>query len=702
MRFGYGPGLVLAALLAVAPTTAEELDWEAADGSFPDHGGCTYLEPPGGISPHRTAADDYAAMRQRTKDTVGVLAMIPQPRRVVVVVRPGDTEGETPPAVECSGIDPCIEQAAKAAGVALASLTTDVEFMRRVTLDLTGRIPDPDDVFAFQFSTDPDKRANLVQELLEGDEWAGAWADRWAMFFGDLYRNTIRTAQVNRYQWTRDAFHLFLLESMQQNKPYDQMAREMLAAEGTSDGRTYPDRYTDYAHYESTYLDYSGNPAKASAVGYIVGGRTIGGPIQDTYDTLAFVTARDFLGISTMDCILCHDGAGHLEGLSHWGTEAKRYDGWGLASYFSDIRRYQSWRVPGGTLPNNPNNGRRVNANYYFIYDLAEGQTQVTRGGDTAGEYLAQTEGGNRPDRLNDERYVMPSYPLNQSATPVDGTLPLREQLGHHLTQDPQFARAIVNYIWREFFSRGIVEPADQFDLHRLDPANPPEGEMGVQPSHPRLLDWLADGFRDNGFDLKWLMAEIVNSKAYQRSSRYDGVFNPLYEQYFVRHQVKRLSAEQIHDALVLAAGRLPTYSPSRFIRGKNFAMQFPDVVDMPPGNNRTVVAARQLLQAFTPGDREETPRSGEGSPLQALSLMNNPFVQGLLEPDGRPGTITSLLELPDPALVNRLYLTVLGRYPSLAEQKLALNHLAEGERTERAADLMWVLFNKTDFYFNY
>ena len=212
----------------------------------------------------------------------------------------------------------------------------------------------------------------------------------------------------------------------------------------------------------------------------------------------------------------------------------------------------------------------------------------------------------------------------------------------------------------------------------------------------------MADGFRDNGFDLKWLMAEIVNSDAYQRSSRYEGVFNPLYEQYFVRHQVKRLSAEQIHDALAVAAGRLPTYNPSRFIRGKRFAMQFPDVVDMPPGNNRTLAAARQLMQAFTPGDREETPRSGEGSPLQALSLMNNPFVQGLLDPNGRAGTITDVLAMQDPALVSRLYLAVLGRYPSAAEQTLALNHLAEGDRAERAADLMWVLFNKTDFYFNY
>ena len=717
LRFGHKLGLALAAaLVAAAPAAAEELDaalaeldWQAADGSFPDHGGCTYLEPLGGISDFRTAADDFEAMRQRTRVTNQALAMIPQPRRADIVARAvEETEGEDPPAVECSGIDSCIEQTAEAAGVPLAVLTTDLEFLRRVSLDLTGRIPTTEKVFSFKFDTAADKRAQLVEELLATPEWA----DRWAMFFGDLYRNTRFTAQVNRYPDARDSFHLFLLESMQQNKPYDQMAREMLAAEGTSDGRTYPDRYTDYAHYSRTYLNYNGNPVKASAVGYIVGGRTIGGPIQDTYDTLAFLTARDFLGISMMDCVLCHDGAGHLDGLNDWGTAALRYDGWSLAAFFSDIQRYQSWRVPGNTLPTNPNNNRRVNANYYFIHDLPTGQTQV-RGGDTAGEYKAQTAGGNRPDRINDELYVAPSYPLNQSATPVDGTLRLREQLGLHLTQDPQFARAAANYIWSEFFSRGIVEPADQFDLVRLDPASPPEGELGIQPSHPRLLQLLADGFRDSGFDLKWLMGEIVNSNAYQRSSRYEGVFNPLYEEYFVRHQVKRLTAEQIHDALVVAAdpsvlddaappGRHPTYNVSRYIRNKSFAMQFPDVVGMPTGNNRFQVAARQLLEAFTPGDREETPRSGEGSPLQALSLMNNSLVLDLIDPDGRPGTITDELKLADDALVSRLFLKVLGRYPTASERTLAVNHLAEGDRAERASDLMWVLFNKTDFYFNY
>ena len=153
-----------------------------------------------------------------------------------------------------------------------------------------------------------------------------------------------------------------------------------------------------------------------------------------------------------------------------------------------------------------------------------------------------------------------------------------------------------MNYIWRQFFSRGIVEPPDQFDLARLDPGAPPATGWEIQPSHPHLLDWLADGFRESGFDLKWLMREITTSQTYQLSSRYDGVFNPLYDRYFVRHQVKRLTAEQVHDAIMLASGRYSSYSVSRTFRGVQFAMKFPDVTGGSPrprtGGERSNAAA--------------------------------------------------------------------------------------------------------------
>lgn len=694
---GY-PRLLLAALLTAGIAAAEEdLDWQAPDGSFPDHGGCTYFGPEAGLAPVGTAASDFAAMKLRTRNTQSVLAMIPQRRNGGIVPRSAATAGTIAGAGACAGIDDCIQKTAAAAGLPLTHLTTDAEFLRRVRLDLTGRIPTKDEVLEFLADTSPTKREQLVDRLLQTPEWA----DRWTMFFGDLFRNTRLTAQVNRYEWTRDSLHLYLLESMRENKPYDQMAREMLAAEGVSDGRTYPARYTSFEHWQQTYQNLNENPVRPSAVGYVVGGRTIGGPIQDTYDTLAFFTARDFLGISVMDCVLCHDGAGHLEPLTVWGAAAKRAEAWGLAAFFSDVPRFQSWRYPGNQRPVNPQNGRPVNVNYYMVNDLAQGQRQRARNGDTAGEYLGQTSGGNRPDRYSPEQFVTPAYPFESRAV-VNPSMRLREQVGLHLTSDPQFSRAAVNYIWREFFSRGIVEPPDQFDLSRLDPAAPPPTGWDIQPSHPRLLEWLASGFADSGFDLKWLMREITTSEAYQLSSRYDGVFNPLDEKYFIRHQVKRLTAEQVVDALMVASNQFTMFRASNSLRNVNFAMQLPDVSDVPRGNSAFARNIRSILQAFTPGDREETKRSGEGSPLQALSLMNNRFVLSRLNRNNQASTLGQSLQLADDALVANLYLSVLSRPPTEEETAFAVRYLQGGDRGGRATSLMWALFNKTDFYFNY
>lgn len=689
-------GALLLAAGAQANDTDDDL--QAPDGSFPLHGGCTFVGDRAQEIGRFGAAADQAAAEARTRETLWVVSALPH---VPLAIRRQPTyrpTADTPTTGPCTSIDDCIAKAAQAAGAPLTHSTTDEEFLRRVRLDLTGRIPTAQEVLEFEADTAADKRAKLVDRLLGTSEWA----DRWAMFFGDLFRNTQFTAQVNRYQHTRDSFHFWLRDSLRENKPYDQMAREMLSAQGFSDGRWYPGSYTDYDHFRRITGDFARNPVRPAAVGYVVGGRTTGGPIQDTYDTLATFVARDFLGISTMDCVLCHDGAGHLEALSLWGAEALRLEGWQLASFFANIPRYQSWRPPGRGLPINPNNGRRVNVNYYKIQDLAPGRTQVTRQGDTAGEYLAQTEGGNRPDRLHSQRVVEANYPFPTTATVPTG-LRLREQVGLYLTGDPQFARAAVNYIWREFFSRGIVEPADQFDLARLDPVAPPDAPWGVQPSHPQLLSLLAQGFRESGHDLQWLMREITTSKTYQLSSRYEGTFNPLHEKYFVRHQVKRLSAEQMHDAIMTASGRFNTYRATRSIQNIQYAMQFPDVRNMPPGNGAYARNARAFLQAFTPGDREESPRSREGSPLQALNLMNNPFIMARLSPDPANNTLNGSLGLADDsALVSNLYLNVLSRRPTATELDHGVRYVGNGNRRAKAANLMWALLNKTDFIFNY
>ena len=706
------------AALAADDTSAEIVEFDAGDGIIPDHGiegSCSYFGVDREKYAAAGAAGDLSRMTQRAVLTNNVMQAIGYTGSAGARTRGGlfRIDAAAPPSGPCAGIDDCIQRKAEAAGAPMAALTTDAEFLRRATLDLTGRIPTPEEVTAFLADASADKRTRAVERLLATPQWA----DRWTMFFGDLFRNTRVTAQVNRYPHGRDSFHLFLLQSLRQNMPYDRMAQEMIAADGFSDGRTYPiatagngrrypGGYRDYAHFNQIYNNYGANPVKPSPVGYIVGGRTTGGPVQDTYDSLAFFTARDFLGLGQMDCVLCHDGAGHLDDLSVWGAAAKRLEGWSMAAYFSVIQRYQAWRVPGRTLPNNPNNGRRVNANYYYIADLPSGAVQqVRRNGlviDLAGQYLGQTAGGNRPDRLHDAQFVAPDYPFAPEAkaqAAVSQSLPLRRQLGLYLTADPQFSRAIVNYIWKEFFSRGIVEPADQFDPARLDPANPPPAPWEIQPSHPQLLEWLADGFRENDYNLKWLMREIAVSRTYQLSSRFEGAFNPTYEKYFVRHNVKRLPAEQIHDAIVAAGGIPVSYNASRSLRGLNFAVQLPDTADVPTG--RTGFQARMFLDAFLRGDREATPRSGVGSPLQALQLMNGRLITQRVRSNA--GVLAQLLDQADNALVTSLYLRVLSRPPSPEELSHGVRMLSSsGNRAAQASNLMWAMLNKTDFYFNY
>ena len=93
----------------------------------------------------------------------------------------------------------------QANGITPAPKTTDWEFVRRITLDLTGRIPTPDRVLSFVADTAPDKRAKLIEELLAKPEWI----DKWTMYFGDLYQNTDRkpSTALQRFPTGRNAFY---------------------------------------------------------------------------------------------------------------------------------------------------------------------------------------------------------------------------------------------------------------------------------------------------------------------------------------------------------------------------------------------------------------------------------------------------------------------------------------------------------------
>ncbi|SRR5579883_86604 len=560
-------------------------------------------------------------------------------------------------------IDSYIFGAMKANNITPAPKTSDVEFIRRVTLDLTGRIPTPARVITFNADTSPDKRAKLVDELLNSPEWI----DKWTMFYGDLFQNTATKSStgLNRFPQGRNAFYQWIKDSLTNNKPYNQMATELI----------------------TTAADNSFNDGR---INYLVGGVVTGGPSQDIMDQMTANTFDTFLGITHVNCLLCHNGRGHLDQLSLWGSRTTRYQAWQLAAFLSHTQA-ANVKVTSGT----------TTLTVWSLLDNTKGFTL---------DYTLNTKTGNRPARVAPAGckpgqpcyYVPPQYIFNNNGPQAGENY--RAALARNITGDFQFARAAVNYLWAYFFGQGLVDPPDTFDPMRLDPNNPPPAPWTLQPSNPALLNALAQHFIDSGYNLKATMREIVNSDAYQLSSRYPGQWDPSYQPYFARKYVRRLWAEEIHDAIVQSSGLVPSYTVTGFTdQGypkPSYAMQLPDVTAITNDGN-----ANTILNNFLRGNRDDQPRKQDGSILQALTLMNNQFVEARLAATGTNAAplIKNNLSLANGDLINTLYLNILSRLPSSDEMTAAQAALSgAANRTQAVQDLVWSLYNKVDFIFNY
>ncbi len=467
---------------------------------------------------------------------------------------------------------------------------------------------------------------------------------------------------------------------MAANKPYNQIATEMISAQGAN-------------NYDQT----------DGQINWLIGGVVTGGPSQDIFDSQTANVFEQFMGMTHVNCLLCHNGAGHLDTLNLWASKTSRAQAWQLSAFMS-----RTWvrniKVVDPAQPTNNN---------LYYYSLDKYTT----------DYNLNTTTGNRPSRLplGTIKTITPGY-IFTGDTPASGQ-DYRVALAGYVTKDPQFARATVNYLWAYFFGMGIVDPPDQFDLARLDPNNPPPDPWTLQPSNPALLNALAAHFVASGFDLKALMREITNSETYQLSSEYNGQWSDTYEPFFARKFVRRLWSEEIHDGVTQATGVIPTYTVANFSNAStmyaginspgfgpvSYAMQLPDVTVVPDSNG----AVSKFMDVFLRGDRDANPRRQDGSILQALSLMNDPFVETRIKAVNpvpvagkgyvQMGLLAANLNLPNAQLIDLLFMNALSRHPTGAEVNAAMAKLAvPGSRSAAAEDLFWTLFNKVDFIFNY
>ncbi|WP_439624485.1 DUF1553 domain-containing protein [Gemmata sp.] len=509
-----------------------------------------------------------------------------------------DVEGFRWPGVpETNFVDQHVHGKLKQLQVMPSGACDDATFLRRVHLDLTGLLPPADAAKAFLADTSKDKRAKVIDALLESEEFARFWALRTA----DLMRVNAKTLPEGR----AELFAEFLIDGYRKNTPFDRVATEILTA--------------------------SGDATKVPAANYFLA-------TPDLTD-LAETTAQLFMG-SRVNCAKCHNHP-----FENWTQD----DYYSIAAVFVRVKKAGKVVSVAGT-----------------------GETTHPTSGRTLAPYGVGAVGDAKADR--------------------------RVAFANWLTKpgNPYFARVEVNRTWARLFGRGIVHPVDDFRS-----SNP--------PAIPDLLDALAAAFEKSGFDRKDVVRVICNSQTYQRSTA-TNKFNEDDEALFSHYPIRRLTAEQLQDAIGFTTGSLapPGGVPAALAKAEKDALAAPTDKGKQAAFKKLRDRAEYATQRLTPEQspflmafgqpKRESPcaceRIDEPTVDQALQLLNGPLVAGKLT-----AAAAGYGKLADAELVDRLWLAAFSRAPSEAERTKALDHLKRGaNRSDAVRDLVWAVMNTREF----
>jgi Protein of unknown function (DUF1549)/Protein of unknown function (DUF1553) len=476
----------------------------------------------------------------------------------------------------------------------------DATFLRRVSLDLIGQQPRPEEIRAFLDDKDVEKRIKLVDRLMASK----FFNDSWLIRLGDL----LQISQA-RFGNTRGTYENWVRRAFANKMPWNE--------------------------FVTTLLTSLGNPADLEK----------GGPVNYALEgadpkVQAEVTAQRFLGLR-FRCAQCHDHPFDI-----WTQD----DYYGLAAFFAKVG-------PGAPVPNAGmymNNEIKVNPDAFV-------------------------------EHLRTKKPADPKLPRGK-VVQVEKTEDPRKALASWMTdpENPYFARATANWVWAQFFGRGLAEPADD-----LSAANP--------PVHPELLDRLAQDFISSGYDLRHLVRTIVTSEAYGLSSSTVAA-NEQDRRLFSHQTARPLSAHEIADALAQATDTKLRFDLSRGSGGALVDRKAVEISD--PSIPST------LLDTFG-----RCARANGCSPVSTpqLSLRQSLLLIGGSVIDDRvsqfDGYLSSLLELdPQPSeITETLYLRTLCRKPTEEELSLWNSEFTQAtNRREFCEDLFWALLNSREFAFNH
>jgi hypothetical protein len=291
---------------------------------------------------------------------------------------------------------------------------------------------------------------------------------------------------------------------------------------------------------------------------------------------------------------------------------------------------------------------------------------------------------------------AMPPTPLDGRPLPPDSPADRRQYFADWLTspENPYFAKALVNRVWKNFLGRGLVEAED--DLRQTNP-----------PTNAELFDALAKDFAGHGHDVKHLIRTIMLSATYQRSSR-PVPGNESDDRFYSHYLVRRLPAEVILDAYSQVTG-VPT--PFDTIRAGGGGPPQVPIASYPIGTRAqqlpdTLLISR-FLDAFGRPERVQTcscERTQDASVGQALHLNNGQTLNDKLR--AKDSLVATWLDAKaaDEAVVRDLFLRALSRDPTAEELRKLAAVLAESkdaDRREVLEDLAWGVLTGREFLFN-
>lgn len=605
-------------------------------------------------------------------------------------------------------IDAFILEGVRKAGLKPAPEADRLTLIRRITYDLHGVPPTPEEIDNFVKDKSPKAWEKLVDRLLAspryGEQWGRHWLDVVRFAESDGYEYDTHRPDAYRY---RD----YVVRSFNTDKPYDEFVREQLAGD-------------EIDPRKEEYLIASGfnrlGPLRKN-----VGNQKVAGSRNEVLVEMTNVVGAAYLGV-TVGCARCHD---------HKFDPFRQSDYYRMMGYFAQTQpndlvqatkeQQEAWKLKAAPVqqqitalqkelksaPEGEKNGIAMKLDDVedqlppalpSVYTVADDPKQPTPIEVLFhGDYLQPTaKVGARPLGV-----LLPENAPEEQVDMINPRLKLANWVADK--DNPLTARVMVNRVWQYHFGRGMVSTPNDF------------GRMGGKPSHPELLDYLANQYVANGWHMKPLHRMILLSSVYRQASESpmekvamekDSENALLWK--FTR---RRLEAEELRDSMLAISGRLnekaggpsvmvpidkdlikmlkrPQYwvvtkDKSEYDRRsiymiykRNLQLPFMGVFDAPD----TLLSCPRREQAT------HAPQALEMLNGETSNLLAQVFADRVHKEAGG-----------DSERVDRAWRLALGRMPTLKEKALAMQYLAEKPNDPlRLKELALDMFNLNSFLY--